>query len=150
MKKKIGLVSECAEFTRGIAEGLSADGFSYMVFSELAKNWLCTRAKKPKTFLKGALLPAVSYLKGADIPQKIIMLDMDTLIHDEAVAAIKSDFELVWLKDDFGKIKDKANGAERALHTEYTKQLSGIYDSVVDFSKLGYKGGMKWLTEKLS
>ena len=125
--KRIGLVSLCADWTREVVDEIGAQ---YVVFNEIAEDYCQTH--KVKYLVKDIFLPVVKTLVSP-----IVLLDMQSLMHDDFVVAIKKEYDLYWLQGEGFKL----SGAERALHDEYKKRLEQICD---------LKGDTTWLKKQLT
>ena len=161
-KKKIGLVSVFAGWTREVADALNIE---YTVLSEEIEAWLEKKKQEDfekqvegrgqevqrKNLVNDVLLPSINEI---EVTTDVVLLDMQVLIHREVATDIKFDYELCWIKTDLDAIGidvvgGVASGVERALYTEYTERLAEICDFVCDFTELGYKGGIEWLKKKI-
>jgi hypothetical protein len=121
--KKIGLCSINAEFTRDYAQKHNKN---YIVFGEMMFDFIkenIASIKNPK-HAKDIFLPAIRHIK--PIAHDTLLLDMEVLMHDEAVEELKKNYKLVYLKNAVPKAS-----LEKIMVDDYTARLKKICDEEV-------------------
>jgi hypothetical protein len=129
--ERIGLCSVNAEFTRKFAQAYGSQaGIEFIVFSEIALEYVAKNASQIIGFdeasnLKKIILPTIEYIRQNYNHIEVIALDMEVLMHDEAVTELKKDFGIIMIDDD-----DLQGGTEieKMMHAEYLARLEEICD----------------------
>ena len=98
-------------------------GIEYAVFNEIALDY-CEKKGKVKNLVKDIFLPVVKALN-----HDVVLFDMQPLMHDEVVVALRDKYDLYWLN-----CGGELSGAAKTLQKEYEQRLSKIC-----------KGEYKWL-----
>lgn len=129
MKRKIGLCSANSEFTRTLAEEFHAKtGIKFVVFAEIASDYIAENITeinkiRHKTNLERIILPTIECIRTRHGDAKVILLDMEVLMHDKAVEELKKDYTIIALEGVPPGI-----GVEQIMYEDYVARLEKIAD----------------------
>jgi hypothetical protein len=121
--KKVGLCSINEDFSRNYADTQKKN---YIVFSEMAFDFIrenIASVKNPK-HLRDIFIPTIKYIK--NVPHDTLILDMEVLMHDTAVAELKKDYTLVYLRN-----AEPEQGIGQIMQEDYRVRLEKICDEVI-------------------
>jgi len=129
INKKIGLCSANSDLTRKLAEDFYAQtGVKFIVFAEIASDYIAENIHRinelrNKTNLERIILPTIEYIRRNHGDAEVVLLDMEVLMHDEAVAELKKDYTIIALDD-----VPPGTGVEYIMHNDYDARLKKIAD----------------------
>lgn len=129
MNKKIGLCSANSDLTRILAENFHANmGVKFIVFAEIASDYIAENITaindaREKSNLERIILPTIEYMRHKHSDAEVVLLDMEVLMHDEAVSELKKDYTILALEG-----APPGTGIEHIMHKDYTARLEKIAD----------------------